>query len=446
MMRKNSIALFVILAVCISIAVPSYAAKPTTAAACKQCHQPADNVVRGNLFGISEKFKTVQVSVGSLIWVIKYGDDLKLAGAVNLTVIPKEKEIAVTFTGSEKTPYAIKLSVKTPPKIAPEKLVSLEAIAGLVEAGPEKGKYVLIDSRPAPRYNEGHLPHAVNLPHDKFDSMKDKILPKEKSTLLVFYCGGMTCRLSPESAKKAEDLGYTNTRIFQAGMPEWKKAEKTVITEPAALINLIEKDMAYVLIDLRPADEATKGYIQGAVSVPEKDLTGAKAKFPADLSAPVILYGSGAEDAFRTVRGWGYKDTTVLPGGLEGWKQAGGLIKTGSLETTISYLPKPRPGEIEIEEFKALAEKGAVDKIILDVRDPDEVINGMIRGAINIPAGKITERVAEIPKDKEIITHCTTGIRAEMAYEDLKELGFRVRFLNAVIQIDKDGKYEITKK
>jgi len=209
---------------------------------------------------------------------------------------------------------------------------------------------------------------------------------------------------------------------------------------------MIEKDMAFVLIDLRLAGEAAKGFIPGSVSVPGKDLAGAKAKFPADLSAPIILYGSGAEDGFKTVRGWGYKETTVLRGGLEGWTQAGGQLKTGNLETVISYVPKPRPGEISIEEFKALAEKGAADKIILDVRDPDEVANGRIRGAINIPAGKLTERAAELPKDKEIITHCTTGIRAEMAYDDLKELGFKVRFLNAVIQIDKDGKYEITKK
>lgn len=209
---------------------------------------------------------------------------------------------------------------------------------------------------------------------------------------------------------------------------------------------MIEKDMAFVLIDLRPAGEAAKGFIPGAVSVPGIDIAGAKTKFPADLSAPVILYGSGAEDAFKTVRSWGYKDTTILRGGLDGWKQAGGQLKTGSLETTISYIPKPRPGEIAIEEFKALAEKGTADKIILDVRDPDEVINGMIRGAVNVPAGKITERATEIPKDREIITHCTTGIRAEMAHDDLKELGFKVRFLNAVIQIDQDGKYEITKK
>ncbi|MBA4372208.1 MAG: hypothetical protein C0402_05040 [Thermodesulfovibrio sp.] len=234
--------------------------------------------------------------------------------------------------------------------------------------------------------------------------------------------------------------------MFHDGLPVWKKGGNLLVSEPKNLKDMIEKDMAFVLVDLRPAGEAAEGFIPGAVSVPAKVLAEAKAKFPADLSAPVILYGSGTEDAFKMVRNWGYKDTTVLRGGLDAWTQAGGQLKTGNLETAISYVPKPRPGEIAIEEFKALAEKGAAGKLILDVRDADEAVSGMIRGALNIPAGEIKARVAEIPKDKEIVTHCTTGIRAEMAYDDLLELGFKVRFLNAVIQIDKYGKYEIIKK
>ncbi len=124
----------------------------------------------------------------------------------------------------------------------------------------------------------------------------------------------------------------------------------------------------------------------------------------------------------------------------------GGKITTGDPNTVISYVLKPRPGEISIEEFKMIAENGSPDKVILDVRDVDEAMNDMLKGAINIPAGRIKDRLSELPKDKEIITHCTTGIRAEMAYDDLKEYGYKTRFLNAVIQVDKDGKYEITKK
>jgi rhodanese-related sulfurtransferase len=230
-------------------------------------------------------------------------------------------------------------------------------------------------------------------------------------------------------------------------MPAWKKAGNLTLSEPSYLKDLIEKDIAHVLIDLRPPAEARRGYIPGAVNIPMNELAAAKQRFPSDKSAPIILYSDTMnEDAFKAVRGWGYKETTLLRGGIEAWKQMGGKISTGDLKTGISYVPKPRPGEISIEEFKMIAENGSADKVILDVRDVDEAMNGMLKDAINIPAGQIKDRLGELPKGKEIITHCTTGIRAEMAYDDLKENGIRARFLNAVIQVDKDGKYEITKK
>lgn len=230
-------------------------------------------------------------------------------------------------------------------------------------------------------------------------------------------------------------------------MPVWKKAGNLIVSETKALKDFMEKDMAYVLVDLRDVKTAQKGFIKGAVSIPAKDLESSKDKFPADKSAPIILY-SAKEDAaqYKVVSDWGYKNVSVLSGGIETWKKDGGKLEKGKLTTIVSYVPKPRPGEITIEEFKALAEKIPADKIIIDVRDKDEAMNGMIKGAINIPAGEIRDRLNELPKDKELITHCVTGIRAEAAYEDLKEAGYKVRFLNAIIQIDNDGKYEITKK
>jgi len=230
-------------------------------------------------------------------------------------------------------------------------------------------------------------------------------------------------------------------------MPVWKKSGKIIVSDTAGLKDSIEKDIAHVLIDLRDVKAATKGFIKGAVSIPAKDLSAAKDRLPADKSAPIILY-SDTEDAsaYKTLTDWGYKNTSVLGGGIEAWEKNGGMLEKGKLTTTVSYVPKPRPGEISIEDFKALAEKGQEGKLILDVRDKDEVINGMLKNAVNIPAGEIKDRLKELPKNKEIITHCTTGIRAESAYDDLNEAGYKVRFLNAIIQIDKDGKYEITKK
>lgn len=254
--------------------------------------------------------------------------------------------------------------------------------------------------------------------------------------------------LSPDSARRAEAIGFTNVKVFHEGMPAWKKGGNLLVSEPEALKDLITKDISHVVVDLRPAEEAKAGHIQGAFSVSSKELAAAKERFPSDLSAPIILYTTGAdEEAFKIVRGWGYKDTTVLNGGIDAWKKAKGELVKGDLPTKITYTWKPRPGEVLIEDFKKYVETADPKVQILDVRDKDEAMNGMIRGAVNIPTTDLKDRAKELPKDRLIVTHCVTGIRAESAYEDLKELGFtNIKFLNAVIQIGNDGKYEITKK
>jgi hypothetical protein len=171
----------------------SFAEKPTVLAPCKQCHQPEKDLVRGTLVSVSEKFKTINVQVGQkLVWIINYDEDLKITGADKLLSISKDKEIGIRFTGDEKKPYAVSLTVKPPAKVAPDKLVTAEEMSRLVGMGTEKGGYLLVDSRPKPRFNESHIPHAVSLDNTKFDELKDKILPKEKDKLIIFYCGGVT--------------------------------------------------------------------------------------------------------------------------------------------------------------------------------------------------------------------------------------------------------------
>jgi hypothetical protein len=170
----------------------SHAGKPTVAPSCKQCHQAQDKVIRGTLVSLTEKFKTIQVAVGSVVWVVNYSDDTKVIGAGKLAAIPKEKEIAVTYRGEEKAPLALSVSVKQPAEIPAEKLVKIDEMQKLVETGPGKGNFILFDSRPEARFNEGHIPYAVAFPQPAFDKLKDKLLPKEKDKLIIFYCGGVT--------------------------------------------------------------------------------------------------------------------------------------------------------------------------------------------------------------------------------------------------------------
>jgi rhodanese-related sulfurtransferase len=52
----------------------------------------------------------------------------------------------------------------------------------------------------------------------------------------------------------------------------------------------------------------------------------------------------------------------------------------------------------------------------------------------------------QLPKDKEIVIHCNTGILASMAQKGLQGKGYTSRYLDAVVQVSADGSYEITEK
>jgi phage shock protein E len=62
--------------------------------------------------------------------------------------------------------------------------------------------------------------------------------------------------------------------------------------------------------------------------------------------------------------------------------------------------------------------------ILLDVRTPEEFNEGHIAGAVNIPVQELTQRLSEVPDDKEIIVYCRSGNRSATASNILLENGF----------------------
>ena len=249
--------------------------------------------------------------------------------------------------------------------------------------------------------------------------------------------------MSPFSAREAVKLGYTNVKVLSSGLPGWKKSKGLVVLPANGLKKMIHEDASYVLIDLRSKEAATAGHIKGAVSIPEADLAAAKDKFPKDKSAPVILYSDdqASAKAFASVRGWGYKNATVLNGGAKAWD---GKFFPGETASEIVYVKKLKPGEITIDEFKQIATAKPADKVILDVRDSGAA--GTIPGAVNIPQSELAGRLAELPKDKEIIIHCNTGILANMALNTLKDNGYNARYVDAVVQVSSDGSFQVSSK
>jgi rhodanese-related sulfurtransferase len=66
----------------------------------------------------------------------------------------------------------------------------------------------------------------------------------------------------------------------------------------------------------------------------------------------------------------------------------------------------------------------STNAFLLDVREPAEFSAGAIPDSVNIPLGKLRERMGELPQSKEIWVTCGVGQRAYYACRILAQHGF----------------------
>jgi rhodanese-related sulfurtransferase len=237
-------------------------------------------------------------------------------------------------------------------------------------------------------------------------------------------------------------------KVYREGWPEWTERNVGVLSAKFLKEAWIDKDIPHVLIDARAPLEMARGHIPGAVSLTPEQVKPALKAFPdKKLKAPFMVYDGGdgvaAMAVARQITAAGYPFVSVVPGGFKAWQQAEFATVAGVPVTKVAYAPKPRPGEIPVAEFVKLATATPKDVLILDVRNADEANAGMIKGALLVPDEEILARMAEIPKDKRILAHCSTGVRAEMAYHKLKAAGYDVGFVKAELEIAKDGALKV---
>jgi len=102
----------------------------------------------------------------------------------------------------------------------------------------------------------------------------------------------------------------------------------------------------------------------------------------------------------------------------------------------------------EIISVKELAEQIQLERapLIVDVRSEKEYTEAHIPGAVNIPYDQLGDRLSEIDaaKTDEIVVHCLSGYRAEIAEKLLSEAGYsNVRDLDGHMNAWQSGGYPI---
>jgi len=91
-----------------------------------------------------------------------------------------------------------------------------------LQAAIKKGKVAVIDVNGQKSFSRGHIPTAIDFSSQ--GKSLSKLLPSDKNTLIVSYCGGPGCRAYKRGADAAAKLGYKNIKHLSAGISGWKKA------------------------------------------------------------------------------------------------------------------------------------------------------------------------------------------------------------------------------
>ena len=233
--------------------------------------------------------------------------------------------------------------------------------------------------------------------------------------------------MSTANAGLARKLGYTNVKAFLAGEPAWSEEGYPVYASDT----FVEKGNI-VLIDLRKGDAPVNGRIPRSVQIHYEALEDRMDDIP--RNAPVVLYSDNMEevtDAYEDMKDEGFKTVALVKGNYQGWVASGGKVETGTIfSNEIKWVRKLGKGEVSVADFRKAVNGELSDTYIIDARTPEEIKElGIFKNTVNIPLDEIPKRMNEIPKDKRIFIHCSTGARADLAYRELIKSGYDVKFL-----------------
>ena len=77
--------------------------------------------------------------------------------------------------------------------------------------------------------------------------------------------------------------------------------------------------------------------------------------------------------------------------------------------------------DVSPQEGQRRVQSGAV---LVDVREPNEFQEVHAEGALLIPLSEFETRVAELPRDRELVMICRSGARSARAGEYLQQHGY----------------------
>jgi rhodanese-related sulfurtransferase len=204
---------------------------------------------------------------------------------------------------------------------------------------------------------------------------------------------------------------------------------------PEALTNLLAGKTQFAFIDIREAGEYNTSHIPGSSLISRRHLD-----FQLPLAVPykgthVILCdddGRRVPLAAATVERMGYRQVSVLDGGINRWVSRDYPTEWGSNVPSKDFGEKVEVvhhvPELEATELHERMERGD-QLVILDTRTPEEYQRFCIPGGRSVPGGELALRITDITKDlapdTTIIVNCAGRTRSIIGTRVLQRMGLQ---------------------
>ena len=102
-----------------------------------------------------------------------------------------------------------------------------------VQAFVQAKAATIIDARDSGEYVVGHIPGAINLPHDQVITDPERLEKLDAGGKpIIVYCGGGTCELSMNLGFALVNAGQKKVLVYMGGWPEWQTSGNPVAMGP----------------------------------------------------------------------------------------------------------------------------------------------------------------------------------------------------------------------
>lgn len=377
--------------------------------------------------------------------VLKFNKDTKLVDAESFKDFTHNTKFKATIDDNMLASKLRRILVLLPA----EQIIDTDTLEEMLA----DGKPVFVgDARPVKSYDVGHIPTSHATPANKL-AKNLQWLPKDKNTAIVFYCGGITCPLSPKAMNIATKQGYTNVKAYVEGIPAWKGDVYPTHVNPEWLSKNL--DVHHIVLDVR---KAPKTHIKTAIHLPVTTLQAQHKqwnteKFPTskrtflglrDKKAVITLIGDNDDsddviEAYELLTFWKFNRVNILKGGMNSWIANNLPVESNAFANKLNYTKKLAKGAIDEKDFaKAVKDNSAT---IIDLRGVEEASHDHLKNAINIPFNTLEQNLNKVPKDGLVVLHCLGGARALLAYTMLTKKGYKnVKWLDdSFVDVAKDN-------